>query len=77
LILPNTTPQNSFVICDHLREQFSKIRFTGPKYDFSVSFSAGIASYPLLNDTGSLISAADKALYQAKQRGSNQVVCFE
>ena len=43
----------------------------------SITVSIGVASYPMHADTGIfLLSAADKAMYAAKQGGRNRVVIF-
>jgi len=76
LVLPNTDEKNSLLICDKLREKFAKFVFHAGQSKCSVTFSAGIASYPTVGDVSALISGADKALYQAKEAGRNQVHCF-
>lgn len=46
-------------------------------YQFNISISIGIASYPKdAADRGSLMKNADIAMYQAKQSGSNQYVFY-
>jgi diguanylate cyclase (GGDEF)-like protein len=41
----------------------------------TMTLSAGVATYPQhANDAEALLLRADEALYQAKQRGRNQVV---
>jgi diguanylate cyclase (GGDEF)-like protein len=61
---------------DRIREDFRRISFVGANgRNFTVSFSAGVASYAAGAQTHleALLKAADDALYQAKQRGRNRI----
>jgi diguanylate cyclase (GGDEF)-like protein len=56
-------------------ERFSQEEFTGRVGMFGVSFSAGVAEYPLDgHDLGSTFQAADEALYRAKAAGQARVL---
>ncbi len=77
LILTNTDMANSIKICNYLREKFSRIPHQLNQTDFFVTFSAGIASFPYLQDAKSLVNCADIALYAAKKNGRNQIVFYE
>ncbi len=56
---------------ERLREE----RFTGSRETFRVSFSAGVAEYPLDGpDTASVLAAADRSLYDAKAAGRARVL---
>ena len=77
IILPGADSQKSKDICDKLREQFAQFPFVSDSKEFFVTFSAGISSLSERTDVHLLVERADKALYQAKQRGRNQVVIFE
>lgn len=58
-------------LCQALRER--EIEFG--EVHFQVTLSAGIADYPLHGETSELVlSAADKALYRAKNEGRDRVV---
>lgn len=61
---------------DHLRQEFSAIRFQGPdRVPFHVTFTAGVVQLgPDGTDLGALIGAADRYLYQAKANGRNRVL---
>ncbi len=74
IILYNTDGHTAKDIIDSIREGFSRIIFSKEETDFTVTFSAGIASFPVYQNTGSLISHADNALYRAKKLGRNRVI---
>ncbi|MEO8400228.1 MAG: diguanylate cyclase [Gammaproteobacteria bacterium] len=76
VILPNTEGEMAIALSEHIREIFSKVRFKTDKVEFTVTFSAGIASYPMLHDAKTLIESADQALYKAKNLGRNREVFF-
>jgi diguanylate cyclase (GGDEF)-like protein len=54
---------------------FSKNLFASADDEFSVSFSAGVAEYPLDGpDLATIVKAADEALYLAKEAGRGRVL---
>jgi GGDEF domain-containing protein len=56
-------------------ERFSEGLFTANLDTFTVSFSAGVAEYPLDGpDLGTVVEAADEALYGAKKAGRARVL---
>jgi diguanylate cyclase (GGDEF)-like protein len=73
LILPQTEREGALVVAERLRAVVSGHTF--PLADpGSVTVSLGVATFPDDADAaGSLIEAADRALYLAKQRGRNRV----
>jgi diguanylate cyclase (GGDEF)-like protein len=89
IILPNTSIEKAMAIAEHLRMTVkelaiphinSKISGTSDRLVASVTpsvtLSLGIASViPSGNETSFLITMADRALYEAKNRGRNQV-CY-
>lgn len=60
---------------NQIRETFSHIKFMHEKQEFQVTCSAGLASSTTNDSLMSILSAADAALYQAKQNGRNCIVC--
>ncbi|PJB49963.1 MAG: diguanylate cyclase, partial [Chloroflexi bacterium CG_4_9_14_3_um_filter_45_9] len=67
VILPETTPDNAYVVAERLRGQMATEM--GAK-NIAVTCSIGLASYP--SDgvmSGELVTAADTALYHAKRTG--------
>jgi len=75
ILLPDTKIEQAERVINDLLQKFSVLSFKVDEQFFSVTFSAGIAQYPTYSDAIRLAEAADKALYQAKAAGRNQV-CF-
>ncbi|MDB5078759.1 MAG: response regulator receiver modulated diguanylate cyclase [Chloroflexi bacterium] len=74
VILPNTGTFNAEKVLNEIRESFSNIRHQGEKIEFAATFSCGIASFPQYQDPFQLNTAADQALYLAKDSGRNRLV---
>ena len=76
LIVPNANLEDGMKVAEKLRGLFEQQSVTGAgaKPTF-VTMSFGVACYPQHGKLPSdLIVAADKALYQAKRQGRNQVI---
>ena len=74
VILPNTDAETAEAIINTLRTRFSELTHYSKDKEFQCTFSAGVAAFPEFGSEKSISNAADKALYQAKQIGRNQVV---
>jgi diguanylate cyclase (GGDEF)-like protein len=74
ILLPQTTSEEAQAIAERIRRNIEETDFGNRK----VTVSMGIASCSLeLNSSDEVISAADKALYEAKRRGRNNVRVYE
>ncbi len=74
VIMNDTDATSAAKVIDEIRNVFSRLLHLSHEEEFSVNFSCGIADLAHFSDVASLSEAADKALYQAKQRGRNKVV---
>ena len=75
IILPDRSQEEAFEFAERVLKHFENTPFPGlstsPAY---VTLSAGLALYPTHGKTAAeLIENADRALYQAKRQGRNQV----
>lgn len=75
MILPDTTPEESLVLCERVRTRLAEVRW--PRHpERRVTCSIGIAGCSGATSASSQawLEAADKNLYQAKQSGRNQII---
>ena len=76
MILPQSNAQGAFKIAERVREEMMKLNFTGNESNFSVTTSCGVAELDRddMKNADQLISAADHALYEAKNSGRNRTI---
>ncbi|MCJ8318534.1 MAG: sensor domain-containing diguanylate cyclase [Colwellia sp.] len=77
ILLPDTTAEQALEIIDRIRVSIENISFSDGSSDqtFNITVSFGISDSSLAGiPLKEIISKADKALYQAKENGRNQVV---
>lgn len=71
--LPEVDPKRAIAVIDRIRKDFSALPHAHPGGALYATFSAGIASYPVVDTAAGLTEAADEALLQAKRLGRNRV----
>ncbi|MCL2389174.1 MAG: GGDEF domain-containing protein [Elusimicrobia bacterium] len=77
-LLPMIDPEQAYEIAQTIRSLVRQKGFEQNDNKFSISISIGISRYPEDGTTvEELTSAADKALYHAKQNGRNMVVSYK
>lgn len=74
VILQNISVERAAALLDELRQDFARVIFHSDGGEFSCTFSAGVARYPVHKSMEALREMADKALYEAKRGGRNRVV---
>ncbi len=73
VVMPETDPESALSVLDKLREHIEQLPFHFRGEPVSISFSAGLTQLAEGDDADSVFERADKALYQAKAAGRNQV----
>ena len=78
ILLPDTSEQQALHLADRLQQQIRSLKINIDVNIITITTSIGISIYdpdkPAKLDT--LISQADKALYQAKEQGKNRTIAF-
>lgn len=76
LILPNTDLKGATLVAERLREMIESEVIEFEDVQVKVTISAGVCSSVMLanEDENALLEQADKALYEAKRAGRNQVI---
>jgi diguanylate cyclase (GGDEF)-like protein len=77
VILPSRDKNTVYKIADELRQKIEKAKIILRKHETHVTVSIGLASFPQDSaNADELIRKADKAMYEAKNKGRNQVCCI-
>lgn len=74
IVLPKSSEENAYVVCERLRTRLHELGFVPVDgQQVMLTISSGIACLTEEDDAASLIERADKALYEAKRSGRDQV----
>ena len=78
VICRETEEEQAAILAERIRQTVTNHRFQYKGARIPVSISIGVACLgdPSVDDSQTLITAADKALYQAKDQGRNRVIRF-
>jgi diguanylate cyclase (GGDEF)-like protein len=77
IILPHTDGEMALRVAERIRLAVSEFLFLGEQRPLRITVSGGVATYqssPDIKSVDALVRAADRALYQAKERGRNRIV---
>lgn len=74
ILLPQTTGEEAVAIAERIRTNIAETRFPHRRVTASIGVASCSAEVCRSSD---IVSAADKALYEAKRRGRNRVLTFE
>lgn len=77
IIMQDLSAVKAYEIMEQLRDYFGQVVFNAGEVSFSCTFSCGIASFPESDSLEGLREASDKALYEAKGLGRNQVISYQ
>ncbi len=80
VILPESTAEQALIVAEKLRSvvEQTSIQDNREKYQLTASFGVSTC-FPATEDSfnkNTLINQADQALYEAKDKGRNQVMCY-
>jgi len=77
VVTPDSTGSPQERLYERLRSQIDKLRVATQSGEVGVTVSIGVAGTGRNNTVDTMLAAADKALYQAKESGRNRVVYAE
>ena len=77
ILLPDTPLTKAQEVCDRIRQKIAGSNFNDIVADLTITLSVGVAKLNHKDNGKQLLINADRALYQAKNRGRNTVVSYE
>lgn len=75
ILLSNAESAGALRIAERIRQSIARMDFSNNKGQLQVTTSIGCATMHLDDNVESLVQRADEALYLAKRRGRDRVVC--
>ncbi len=76
MVLPLTDLEHATQVADRVRTMVQNTQFNTKHLDLKVRVSVGVTEYQASESVESLLGRVDKALYQAKAKGRNNVVAL-
>ncbi|TYC52989.1 diguanylate cyclase [Rhodobacterales bacterium] len=76
ILFPGQSVETAVATLEQLSEAFSEVRPIGNAPDLKISFCVGLTHILSCDDTSKIFSRCDAALYEAKERGRNQLKVF-
>lgn len=79
ILCPNTTLETSIKIAQRVSEEIKSHPYKTKDFELTITVSVGVAEYNSIDSEATfegLINLADKALYEAKENGRNQIKVF-
>jgi diguanylate cyclase (GGDEF)-like protein len=73
IIIPGAEINEGVTVCERIRSAIGDTSFSAGGYNMRITVSQGIVAWDNKTDAETLIAAADKALYQAKDNGRNRI----
>jgi diguanylate cyclase (GGDEF)-like protein len=78
VILPNIAVEIALKRAKEMREALNSLNVEYGKFNLSITISMGISSYPTNgDDRDSVLRAADRAMYAAKQAGRDHILTYD
>lgn len=77
ILLRSTTENEAWELAERLRQAYAQVTLNIGEKSINITVSIGVADSTFIGlEFASLVSAADQALYRAKQKGRNQVISY-
>jgi diguanylate cyclase (GGDEF)-like protein len=77
LLLPETNAKGAAALAEKLRSKIENITFDNGESQVKVTLTFGVNVYDKVQNIDTLISKADSALYEGKEKGRNCVVVYK
>lgn len=78
IVMPNMAVNTAYQRAEELRQSLNSLHVPYGRFNLAITISMGIASYPTNGeDRESILRAADRAMYGAKQAGRDHILIYE